>query len=168
MPHKAVQLCGQLNVRFWCFVFVLRCLIYKVHIALGFPSSGESYLSTTRFACQPLFSSFFKLVCRSLLFGTVVRDSLVIIPPHPRNVNPLFQVFSKKFEKRGFLSDQVFFSKVAPHWRQVTFTIPFPLGTRSFWPQEGHLKILYCLFCSALPCQVPHLFRTPAVLARKC
>ena len=36
---------------------------------------------------------------------------------------------------------------------------PFPLGTRSFTPQEGHLKILYSLRCSIFAHQPQPLCR---------
>ncbi len=35
---------------------------------------------------------------------------------------------------------QVVFSKLTPQLRQVTDSLPLPLGTRSCWPQLGHLK----------------------------
>ena len=35
---------------------------------------------------------------------------------------------------------QDFSSKLAPQLRQVTVIFPLPLGTRSCWPQLGHLK----------------------------
>ena len=36
--------------------------------------------------------------------------------------------------------DQLFSSKEAPQPRQVTVILPLPRGTRSCWPQLGHLK----------------------------
>ncbi len=35
---------------------------------------------------------------------------------------------------------QVVSRKLAPQERQVTVILPFPFGTRSCWPQLGHLK----------------------------
>ena len=66
------------------------------------------------------------------------------------------KLFSSFLRQSGTLSfptalsklSQLLSSKLAPHCRQVTLIFPFPLGTRSFTPQDGHLKTLYCRFCS--------------------
>ena len=60
---------------------------------------------------------------------------------------------------------QLLSSKLAPHCRQVTLIFPFPLGTRSFTPQDGHLKTLYCRFCSIFARQFRPM-RNPRVIAR--
>ena len=141
----------------WCFVFLLRCLIYKVHAALA----GVLYYITTFNLCQGLFSSF------SSGFRPVSRDSFVIIPPVYGFVKGFFSFFQIFFSDLffGLSPVQLFSSKLAPHWRQVTLIFPFPRGTRSFTPQEGHLKILYCRRCSLFIRQVAPK-RKPRVMAR--
>ena len=88
--------------------------------------------------------------CFSSGFRPVSRDSFVIIPPVPGFVKGFFSFFHFSFFAPFLADGQLFSSKVAPHWRQVTLIFPFPRGTRSFTPQEGHLKILYCRRCSIL------------------
>ena len=40
----------------------------------------------------------------------------------------------------GYQVCQLFSWKLAPQERQVTVMVPLPRGTRSCWPQLGHLK----------------------------
>ena len=44
---------------FWCFVFLSRCLIYKVHALASHSGWRAIYFSTLCFACQELFFKFF-------------------------------------------------------------------------------------------------------------
>ena len=43
---------------FWCFVFLSRCLIYKVHALASRSGWRAIYFSTLGFACQELFQVF--------------------------------------------------------------------------------------------------------------
>ena len=132
-------------------------------------SCGANCILAQLFA---VVKNFFHFFCPA--FCPVPRDSFDRIPSFPRNVNPFFQIsflflkFLLKSRRSLFIrgdSPQLFSSKLAPHWRQVTLIFPFPRGTRSFTPQEGHLKILYWRRWSILARQRP-LNRSPWVIAR--
>ena len=127
------------------------------------------YFSTNPNCCQELFSSF------SPTFQPVSCDSFDIIAFLSSIVKGFSQTFFFFFFLRqsGTLSfptalsklSQLLSSKLAPHCRQVTLIFPFPLGTRSFTPQDGHLKTLYCRFCSIFARQFRPI-RNPRVIAR--
>ena len=57
-PTKLFKLHGQLIVRFWCFVFLLRCLIYKVHAA-SVSNEREMNINTSLSVCQEKLLKFF-------------------------------------------------------------------------------------------------------------
>ena len=108
LPHKAVQLCGQLNVRFWCFVFVLRCLIYKVHAT---SSSGERMISYHKL--KSLSSTFFKFFQNSFVHsvrGPVSRGQLAYISTPQRKSQPLifsfFEIFPHFLSSGGSTSQK--------------------------------------------------------------
>ena len=84
---QSFKLHGQLVLSVWCFVFLLRCLIYKVHAALA----GELYFTTTQSLCQEVFSSFLPA------FSPLSCDSFDRIPRPSRNVNPFFRFFPTFF-----------------------------------------------------------------------
>lgn len=125
------------------------------------------YFSTNPSCCQELFSSF------SPTFQPVSCDSFDIIAFLSSIVKGFSQTFFFFLRQSGTLSfptalsklSQLLSSKLAPHCRQVTLIFPFPLGTRSFTPQDGHLKTLYCRFCSIFARQFRPM-RNPRVIAR--
>lgn len=128
---------------------------------------GDLYFSTNPSCCQELFSSF------SPTFQPVSCDSFDIIAFLSSIVKGFSQTFFFFLRQSGTLSfptalsklSQLLSSKLAPHCRQVTLIFPFPLGTRSFTPQDGHLKTLYCRFCSIFARQFRPM-RNPRVIAR--
>ena len=91
LPHKAVQLCGQLNVRFWCFVFVLRCLIYKVHAA--FVRRTSDILSYVSEFVKPFFQVFSKLFFAVLFSDLPLATAWLYYHLFPEKSTPNFQIF---------------------------------------------------------------------------
>ena len=55
---------------------------------------------------------------------------------------------SPTFQISVLLFSQVFFINLFPHFGQVISILPFPLGTRIFWEQAGHLKKRKICACS--------------------
>ena len=126
----------------WCFVFLLRCLIYKVHAVI---CSKQVYCTLAQlFAFVKKIFFFFRQ--RFFCFSVT---ALIIYHRLP-GLSSTFFIF---LQMHG-ASHQLFFSNVAPHCRQVTLILPFPRGTRNLMPQEGQRKILYCLLCSILTRQL--------------
>ena len=133
---------GQLILSVWCFVFLLRCLIYKVHAVV---CSKQVYCTLAQlFAFVKKIFFFFRQ--RFFCFSVT---ALIIYHRLP-GLSSTFFIF---LQMHG-ASHQLFFSNVAPHCRQVTLILPFPRGTRNLMPQEGQRKILYCLLCSILTRQL--------------
>ena len=139
---QSFKLYGQLVLSVWCFVFLLRCLIYKVHAVI---CSKQVYCTLAQlFAFVKKIFFFF----RQRFFCFSVTAS--IIYHRLQGLSSTFFIFSQMHSA----SHQLFFSNVAPHCRQVTLILPFPRGTRNLMPQEGQRKILYCLLCSILTRQL--------------
>src|SRR5699024_5364414 len=83
---QSFKLYGQLVLSVWCFVFLLLCLIYKVHAA----SLAVTFILSHAFRLVKRNFSFFRsfsLSCRP------PRDSFDRIPLLLRNVNPYFSLF---------------------------------------------------------------------------
>ena len=58
---------------FWCFVFLSRCLIYKVHALVSHSGWRAIYFSTLCFACQELFQVFSGLFSPEPLFSVLFQ-----------------------------------------------------------------------------------------------
>ena len=96
---QSFKLHGQLVWSVWCFVFLLRCLIYKVHaasLAVTLILSHAFRLVKRNFS----FSRSFSLSCRP------PRDSFDRIPLLLRNVNPYFSLFPFFFSSSAFGASQ--------------------------------------------------------------
>ena len=64
-PQALLMLVDNFFVRFWCFVFLLRCLIYKVH-ATQLKRLLQATAWTEYHSCKLLSTPFFRLFYFSL------------------------------------------------------------------------------------------------------
>lgn len=75
---------------FWCFVFLSRCLIYKVHAAV----TAGFHCTTFSSLCQELFLSF---SANSLSYRVALASDFIRISHSELFVKNFFQLFSKFF-----------------------------------------------------------------------
>ena len=75
---------------FWCFVFLSRCLIYKVHAAV----TAGFHCTTFSSLCQELFLSF---SANSLSYRVALISDFIRISHPELFVKNFFQLFSKLF-----------------------------------------------------------------------
>ena len=96
--HQALLVEGCLS--FWCFVFLLRCLIYKVHAAVAaglLVYHTINRLSRTFFKFFQVFSNFYSFLSLSTLvfagFLTPLNRRSINIPNRKSFVNTFFHFF---------------------------------------------------------------------------
>ena len=129
---------------FWCFVFLSRCLIYKVH-ANSFSAVSALYFSTLFFACQVLFSEVFRFLLSSTLIQahSLSSRNSFILPHSFESVKNFFQVFSRfstsnhsisvLFQRLPLSRANLFSLPHASHFVKHFFQVPFEVHPASAW-----------------------------------
>lgn len=135
---------------FWCFVFLSRCLIYKVHAAV----TAGFYCTTFSSLCQELFSFIlsklavvpcrshkrlyqditFRTLCQEL-FSALFRSSFCFLPA-ALSGDPIRIPHSELFVKNFFDLPVISFSTLCE------FFVRFPLLAQGFDPSLKRLLIL--------------------------
>ena len=127
---------------FWCFVFLSRCLIYKVH-ARQLSAVSALHFSTLSFACQALFSEVFRFLLSSALIQarSLSSRNSFILPHSFESVKNFFQVFSRfstsnhsfsvLFQRLPLSRANLFILSRSPHFVKHFFQIPFEVRPAS-------------------------------------
>ena len=135
---------------FWCFVFLSRCLIYKVHAAV----TAGFHCTTFSSLCQELFLSF---SANSLSYRVALASDFIRISHPELFVKNFFQLFFEVlsvfssppsqatrlgYHTRNSLSRTFFDLPVISFSTLCEFFVRFPLLAQGFDPSLKRLLIL--------------------------